>query len=79
MAEEEGGGCSVQSNLPLPRLNEVYYWECKMFEKPDETEVSVGLATRPFPNFRLPGGCRTLLNVSQPRLTTVAISTLLVH
>lgn len=55
MADEEGGGCCVQSNLPLPRLNEVYYFECKMYEKPVGTEVAIGLATKPFPSFRLPG------------------------
>ncbi|GAA5966135.1 hypothetical protein JCM3765_005542 [Sporobolomyces pararoseus] len=55
MAPQEGGGCSVQSNLPLPKLNEVYYWEAKMFEKPEGTNVAIGLATKPFPSFRLPG------------------------
>ncbi len=55
MAPEEGGGCCVQSNLPLPKLNEVYYWEVKMFDKPDLTNVAVGLSTRPYPSFRLPG------------------------
>jgi len=55
MAPEEGGGCCVQSNLPLPKLNEVYYWECKMFEKPQATNISIGLATKPYPSFRLPG------------------------
>ncbi|GAA5848572.1 hypothetical protein JCM5353_003274 [Sporobolomyces roseus] len=55
MAPEEGGGCCVQSNLPLPKLNEVYYWECKMFEKPLGTNISIGLATKPYPSFRLPG------------------------
>jgi hypothetical protein len=46
---------SVQSNLPLPKLNEVYYWEVKMFDLPPTTTVSVGLATKPYPAFRLPG------------------------
>ena len=55
MAPEEGGGSSVQSNLPLPRLNEVYYWECKMYTKPPSTTVAIGLATKPFPSFTLPG------------------------
>lgn len=55
MTSEEGGGCCVQSNLPLPKLNDVYYWECKMFEKPVGTEVGIGLATKPFPSFRMPG------------------------
>ncbi|KAK7064174.1 protein ssh4 [Favolaschia claudopus] len=45
----------VQSNLPLPKLNEVYYWEVKMFDLPESTTVSVGLATKPYPSFRLPG------------------------
>ncbi|GAA5856959.1 hypothetical protein JCM8547_008485 [Rhodosporidiobolus lusitaniae] len=47
--------CSVLSNLPVPKLNECYYWECKMFELPPGTGVSVGFATRPYPSFRLPG------------------------
>ncbi|KAI5123572.1 hypothetical protein M0805_003390 [Coniferiporia weirii] len=46
---------SVQSNLPLPKLNEVYYWEVKMFDLPETTSVAVGLATKPYPAFRLPG------------------------
>ncbi|KAF7310955.1 Endosomal SPRY domain protein [Mycena chlorophos] len=46
---------SVQSNLPLPKLNEVYYWEVKMFDLPESTNVAVGLATKPYPAFRLPG------------------------
>ncbi|KAG2154905.1 SPRY-domain-containing protein [Suillus clintonianus] len=45
----------VQSNLPLPKLNEVYYWEVKMFDLPETTIVAVGLATKPYPPFRLPG------------------------
>ncbi|KZT41346.1 SPRY-domain-containing protein [Sistotremastrum suecicum HHB10207 ss-3] len=45
----------VQSNLPLPKLNEVYYWEVKMFDLPPTTTVSIGLATKPYPFFRLPG------------------------
>lgn len=49
---------SVQSNLPLPKLNEVYYWEVKMFDLPTTTNVAVGLATKPYPSFRLPGHAR---------------------
>ncbi|KIY72815.1 SPRY-domain-containing protein [Cylindrobasidium torrendii FP15055 ss-10] len=45
----------VQSNLPLPKLNEVYYWEVKMFDLPEGTNVAVGLATKPYPPFRMPG------------------------
>lgn len=69
------GECSIQTNLPLPRQQEVYYWEvrdsnleitkginrslhlfqAKMFEKPESTTVSVGVATKPYPTWRLPG------------------------
>lgn len=48
----------VQSNLPLPKLNEVYYWEVKLFDLPPNTNVAVGLATKPYPPFRLPGHSR---------------------
>ncbi|OCF33865.1 endosome protein [Kwoniella heveanensis BCC8398] len=55
MPAREGGGNNVMANLPLPKLNEVYYWEVKMYEKPANTEVAIGLATKPYPSFRLPG------------------------
>lgn len=61
MAQQEGGGTSTISNLPIPRLNEVYYWEAKMYDKPAETTVAIGLATKPFPSFRLPGQSITIL------------------
>jgi hypothetical protein len=43
------------SNLPVPKQNDVYYWETKIYDKPDSTLVSVGMATKPYPLFRLPG------------------------
>ncbi|WVF69681.1 hypothetical protein IAT40_004460 [Kwoniella sp. CBS 6097] len=55
MPAREGGGNNVMANLPLPKLNEVYYWEVKMYEKPANTEIAIGLATKPYPSFRLPG------------------------
>lgn len=55
MAQREGGGNTVLANLPVPKLNEVYYWEAKMYEKPPGTDVVIGLATKPFPSFRMPG------------------------
>jgi hypothetical protein len=55
MAANEGGACCVQSNLPLPRINEVYYWECKLYEKPESTNIAIGLSTKPYPSFRMPG------------------------
>lgn len=45
----------MQSNLPVPKQNEVYYWEAKIFEKPENVLISIGMATKPYPLFRLPG------------------------
>jgi hypothetical protein len=73
----EGENC-VQTNLPLPKNQEVYYWEviyyryiflcintntrgfffkkkAKLYDKPESTIVSVGVATKPYPSWRLPG------------------------
>ena len=47
--------CSVQSNLPIPKQNEVYYWEAKLYDKPETTLVNIGVTTKPYPLFRLPG------------------------
>ncbi|KAJ9097358.1 hypothetical protein QFC19_006826 [Naganishia cerealis] len=55
MAMREGGANTVLANLPIPKINEVYYFEAKMYEKPPATEVVVGLATKPYPSFRMPG------------------------
>jgi hypothetical protein len=51
---------SVQSNLPLwlTKLNEVYYWGSQNVRPARNTNVAVGLATKPYPHFRLPGHCR---------------------
>ncbi|AGO12969.1 AaceriADL279Wp [[Ashbya] aceris (nom. inval.)] len=57
---------SVTTNLPIPLANKVYYFECKIFELcdrlgrpvshlPENQMVSFGLATAPYPYFRLPG------------------------
>ncbi|KZF19739.1 SPRY-domain-containing protein [Xylona heveae TC161] len=51
--------CSVQSNLPVPKQNEVYYWEAKIYDKPESTMISVGMTTKPYPLFRLPGEFET--------------------
>ncbi|CAI7622626.1 unnamed protein product [Penicillium pancosmium] len=51
--------CSVQTNLPIPKQNEVYYWEAKIYDKPDSTMIGVGLTTKPYPLFRLPGFHKT--------------------
>ncbi|KAF2874043.1 concanavalin A-like lectin/glucanase domain-containing protein [Massariosphaeria phaeospora] len=47
--------CSVQSNLPIPKQNEVYYWEAKIYDKPESTSIAIGVTTKPYPLFRLPG------------------------
>ncbi|TEA11859.1 Protein ssh4 [Colletotrichum sidae] len=47
--------CTVMSNLPVPKQNEVYYWEAKIYDKPETTLISIGMATKPYPLFRLPG------------------------
>ena len=47
--------CSVQSNLPIPKQNEVYYWEAKIYDKPESSLLSIGVSTKPYPLFRLPG------------------------
>lgn len=47
--------CSVQSNLPIPKQNEVYYWEAKIYDKPESALISIGVSTKPYPLFRLPG------------------------
>ena len=47
--------CSVQSNLPVPKQNEVYYWESKIYDKPESSLISIGMTTKPYPLFRLPG------------------------
>jgi len=57
--DDDSEAC-VQTNLPVPKQNEVYYWEAKMHDKPETTLVSVGLATKPYPSFRLPGALPTL-------------------
>ncbi|KKA30945.1 hypothetical protein TD95_004972 [Thielaviopsis punctulata] len=51
--------CTVTTNLPVPKQNEVYYWETKIFEKPENTLISVGMVTKPYPLFRMPGFHKT--------------------
>lgn len=47
--------CTVMSNLPVPKQNDVYYWEAKIYDKPENTLIAIGMATKPYPLFRLPG------------------------
>ncbi|ORX88897.1 SPRY-domain-containing protein, partial [Basidiobolus meristosporus CBS 931.73] len=50
-----GGEFCVQTNLPLPFRETVCYFEVKLFDKPDDTLIAIGLATKPFPSWRMPG------------------------
>ncbi len=56
--------CCVQTNLPIPRQNETYYFEAKIFDVPEDadTAISIGLTTKPYPTFRLPGRHRYSLS-----------------
>ncbi|KMU72079.1 hypothetical protein CISG_00388 [Coccidioides immitis RMSCC 3703] len=54
--------CSVQSNLPVPKQNEVYYWEAKIYDKPETSLISIGMTTKPYPLFRLPGFHKTSIS-----------------
>lgn len=61
--------CSVQSNLPVPKQNEVYYWEAKIYDKPETTLISIGMTTKPYPLFRLPGKFWPATSRRRTRLT----------
>lgn len=49
--------CSTQTNLPIPTINDVYYFESKIYSlpHPDDTIISIGIGIKPYPWFRLPG------------------------
>lgn len=47
--------CSIQTNLPIPKINDVYYFEAKLYNYDPDSIVSIGLSTKPYPYFRLPG------------------------
>ncbi|KAJ9489556.1 hypothetical protein VN97_g3713 [Penicillium thymicola] len=51
--------CSVQTNLPIPKQNDVYYWEAKIYDKPESTMIGIGVTTKPYPLFRMPGFHKT--------------------
>ncbi|KAK9679835.1 Protein ssh4, partial [Basidiobolus ranarum] len=46
--------CCVQSNLPFPQWEDVCYYEVKIFEKPADTMVAIGVASKPYPSWRFP-------------------------
>ncbi|KAJ1895147.1 Protein ssh4 [Kickxella alabastrina] len=50
-----GGENCVQTNLPLPKINSVYYFEVKIVEKPVDVNMWIGLATKPYPAWRMTG------------------------
>ncbi|KAH3674588.1 hypothetical protein WICMUC_003134 [Wickerhamomyces mucosus] len=64
--------CSIQTNLPIPKINDVYYYEAKIYQlnsqdndnndNDDSNIISIGLSTKQYPYFRLPG--RHLYSIS---------------
>ncbi|KAJ1951547.1 Protein ssh4 [Linderina macrospora] len=50
-----GGDNCVQTNLPIPKTNSVYYFEVKIVEKPADVNMWIGLATKPYPAWRMTG------------------------
>ncbi|KAJ1832832.1 Protein ssh4 [Coemansia sp. RSA 2711] len=50
-----GGDNCVQTNLPLPKSNSVYYFEIKIVEKPADVSLWIGAATKPYPAWRMTG------------------------
>lgn len=55
--------CCVQTNLPFPKNQDVYYFEAKMYEKPISTTVAVGVSTKPYPNWRMPGKSKIFMSL----------------
>jgi len=45
----------VQTNMPLPKVQDVYYFEVKLMDKPVYTNLGIGLATKLYPCWRFPG------------------------
>ncbi|KAI8986462.1 concanavalin A-like lectin/glucanase domain-containing protein [Pilobolus umbonatus] len=48
------GQGSIMTNLPVP-TQEFVYWEVKILQLEDDDTVAIGLATLPYPRWRLPG------------------------
>ncbi|OMH82462.1 Protein ssh4 [Zancudomyces culisetae] len=50
-----GGDNCIQSNLPIPKSNSTYYFEVKITEKPADVNMWIGVATKPYPYWRMVG------------------------
>ncbi|OMJ30451.1 Protein ssh4 [Smittium culicis] len=54
-----GGENIVQSNIPIPVKNHVYYFEVKIVDFPEQEETKtnlfIGLSTKPYPKWRMVG------------------------
>lgn len=48
------GQGSIMTNLPVP-IQEFSYWEVKVLKLDDQDRLAIGLATHPYPRWRLPG------------------------
>ncbi|KAI8379199.1 concanavalin A-like lectin/glucanase domain-containing protein, partial [Radiomyces spectabilis] len=49
----DGQGC-ILTNLPIP-LQDFVYWEVKILQLTDQDHLAIGLATKPYPTWCLPG------------------------
>ncbi|KAI9226960.1 MAG: concanavalin A-like lectin/glucanase domain-containing protein, partial [Piptocephalis tieghemiana] len=59
---------TVMTNLPLPKAQEVYYFEVKLMDLPPGTNVAIGLVTRPYPgSFCLPGQAKYSVGMDSDR------------
>lgn len=52
---QQGQVASVQTNIPLLKEKVCYYWEVKVYDLAPDAKLAVGLTTKPYPLFRLPG------------------------
>ncbi|KAI8869484.1 hypothetical protein GQ42DRAFT_163388 [Ramicandelaber brevisporus] len=52
---EPAAPVTVQSNLPIPRIESTYYFEVKLASLPLGTTVVVGVSTKPYPLWRACG------------------------
>lgn len=68
-----GQGC-VLTNLPIPPMQEFVYWEVKVLQLHEQDQMAVGLATKPYPCWRLPGKEVELLCASMRRIEIPKLS-----
>ncbi|PVU91365.1 hypothetical protein BB561_004432 [Smittium simulii] len=50
-----GGDNIIQTNIPIPSTNSTYYFETKITDIAEATNLYVGIATKPYPVWRMVG------------------------